>query len=74
MSIVYDVRDTWRSLVRSPNFTIPVLLSLAFAIGANVAAFSLINTLILKPLPVSEPDRLFQVAYLGDRGRSDGAN
>ena len=74
MRTARDVRDTWRSLARSPYFTIPIVLSLAFAIGANVAAFSVINALVLRPLPVEQPDRLFHVRYFGESGSSEGGN
>jgi predicted permease len=73
-TLIQDVRHAWRSLVRSPYFTIPVALSLALAIGANVAAFSLVNTLVLKPLPVSEPDRLFHLTYVDETRVSEGGN
>jgi putative ABC transport system permease protein len=69
-----DVRDSWRSLAWSPYFTIPVVLSLALAIGGNVAAFSVINTLVLRPLPVAAPDRLFHITYVGQSGTSEGGN
>ena len=73
-TMTQDARHAWRSLARSPYFTIPVVLSLAFAIGANVAAFSLVNTLVLKPLPVADPDRLFHVTYVDETRTSDGGN
>jgi predicted permease len=74
MSILQDVREAWRRLSRSPYFTIPVLLSLIFALGANVAAFSVVNTLLLRTVPVPEPERLFSVQAAGDRGVREGAN
>ena len=45
MSIIQDIRSATRSLLRSPSFAMPIVVSLAFAIGGNVAAFSLVNTL-----------------------------
>ena len=74
MTLLQDVRDTWRSLARSPYFTIPVLLSLAFAIGTNVAAFSIINALVLRSLPIEDPQRLFHITYVGKTGITDGGN
>jgi len=74
MTITHDIRDTWRALARSPYFTIPVVLSLAFAIGVNVAAFSIINALVLRPLPVREPQQLFHITYAGEAGSSEGGN
>ena len=65
-----DVRELSQSLARSPSFTIPVVLSLALAIGANVAAFSVVNALVLRPLPVADPDSLFLVTY-SDGARTD---
>jgi putative ABC transport system permease protein len=65
-----DLREASQSLARSPSFTIPVVLSLALAIGANVAAFSVVNALALRPLPVSDPHSLFLVTY-SDGARSD---
>ena len=74
MTIVQDIHDGWRRLARSPSFTVPVLVSIAFAVGANAAAFSIINTLSLRTIPVGEPDRLFVVAHGGDSGTLDGSN
>jgi predicted permease len=53
-----DVRYGLRQLGRSPGFTAVVALSLALGIGANTAIFSLIDAVMLKTLPVREPDRL----------------
>ena len=53
-----DWRDAWRSLMATPTVTSVAVLSLALGIGANLALFTIANSLLLKPLPVREPDRL----------------
>ena len=55
------LRHTIRLLLRSPGFTITAILILGFGIGANTAIFSLINAVVLKPLPYSHPERLVKV-------------
>jgi predicted permease len=56
-----DVRYAARMLRRSPGFTAVAVVSLAFGIGANTAIFTLINTLMLRSLPVSHPEQLVEL-------------
>jgi predicted permease len=56
-----DVRYGARTLRRSPGFTAVAVVSLALGIGANTAIFSLINTLMLRSLPVSHPEQLVEL-------------
>jgi hypothetical protein len=67
-----DVGYAVRLLRRSPAFTVVALLSLGLGIGANTAIFSLIDTVLVKTLPVQDPQRLFFVDNTG--GRSGGSN
>src|SRR5580765_2152535 len=57
-AISRDLKYAFRQLRRNPSFTITVLLTLSFAIGANTAVFSMVNALLLRPLPYSEPQQL----------------
>ena len=64
--MINDLRYTARSLRRSPVFSAAVVLTVALAIGANTAIFSVVNTVLVRPLPFAAPDRLVQVGEKND--------
>jgi predicted permease len=57
-SILADLKFTLRRLRKSPGFSVTVLLTLAIGIGANTAVFSVLNSVLLRPLPYPEPEQL----------------
>jgi macrolide transport system ATP-binding/permease protein len=58
----------WRMLRRNPGFAAVAILSLAVGIGANSAVFTIVDSLLLRPRPVSQPEQIVEL-YTGERGR-----
>ena len=72
--LVQDLRFGLRMLAKNPGFTAVAVLTLAIGIGANTAIFSLIDTLMLKTLPVQRPEELVQVQFRTPRRGGEPRN
>src|SRR6476620_11062853 len=77
-TLIQDVRFAMRQLRKTPAFTVTVLLTLALGIGANAAIFTLVNSVLLRNLPVVDPAALVRVGddpeacCVGSRWAKDG--
>ena len=60
---VQDVRYAWRMMRKTPGFTAAAIISLALGIGANSAIFTLVEAVMLRTIPITDPDRLFYLAH-----------
>jgi putative ABC transport system permease protein len=58
---VHDVRFAWRGLLRAPGFAAIAIATLALGMGANSAIFTIVNAVVMRPLPYAHPDRLVRI-------------
>jgi putative ABC transport system permease protein len=71
-AFVHDIRFAWRTLGRQKGWTAVAVVTLALGIGANTAVFSVVNTLLLRPLPYPNADRIAIIYQEPTKGNSTG--
>ncbi|HTF65416.1 MAG TPA: ABC transporter permease [Edaphobacter sp.] len=72
--LFHDFKQSVRTLVKSPSFTIAAIAALALGIGVNTAIFSVVNAVLLKPLTYPDPDRIVQFLSTSPNGNGPGAS
>jgi putative ABC transport system permease protein len=69
--LIQDIRYALRSFVRAPGFTLVALITLALGIGGTTAIFSIVDGVLLRPLPYSDPGRILRINRVGANGGLD---
>ncbi len=72
-SFLQDLKHSIRMFLHDPGFTVTAVLALALGVGANTAIFSLINTVLLKPVNFPEPERIVMFMNVSPQGSGAGA-
>ncbi len=66
--LIQDIRYALRSFLRAPGFTLVALLTLALGIGGTTAIFSIVDGVVLRPLPYSNPDHIVRLVRTHAKG------
>jgi predicted permease len=73
-SVIQDLKHSLRMFIKAPAFTLTAILALALGIGANTAIFSIVDRVLLEPMPYPEPDRFVFFMNVGPQGSGNGGS